>query len=301
MKKTLSILLAVMLLLTLAPLNAFAADDGIQVTVNGQAVAFPDAKPFVNADNRTLTPLSPIAQAMDLEVAWDGTQKIATFTKLYTPETAPLVDSPDDTHTGTYYLGKETVAFTIGSKEAVYTISFYDSTDTERTTPIESKTVTKKIVMDTEAIVKENRTFAPVKYLAETLGYAVDWDGMTKMVGLYSRASLADLDLLGLDSDRCALAFFKGHLAEIGNLTEMKIKSATVDGKAAEYKEFTQQELDDSELEFDGYLDGGRISYSFENGKVYKIALTYDLTMDGQTREGEYTYNLNVDGYGGPM
>ncbi len=304
MKKTRSILLAVLLLLTLTPLSVFAAD-GIQVTVDGQAVAFPDAKPYVNADSRTLTPLSPIAQAMDLEVAWDGTKKVATFTKTYTPETTPLIDSPDDTHTGTYYLGTETVDFTIGSKEAVYTVSFYDTTDTERKTPIESETMTEKIVMDTEAIVKENRTYAPVKYLAETLGFEVIWDGETKTAELNSGASLAGLDLLGLDSDYCAIAFFKGHLADIGKVTEMKIKAATVDGKTAEFQEFTQQELTESELSYEGYLDGylngGRISGSFENGNVYKVVLTYDLTMDGQTKEGNYSFDLNVDGYGGVM
>ena len=40
------------------------------------------------------------------------------------------------------------------------------------------------IQMDTAAVIKDGRTYAPVCYLAEFFGYTVSWDGSTKTVGI---------------------------------------------------------------------------------------------------------------------
>jgi hypothetical protein len=36
--------------------------------------------------------------------------------------------------------------------------------------------------MDTAAVIKNSRTYAPVRYLAEAAGYSVDWDSTAKTV-----------------------------------------------------------------------------------------------------------------------
>lgn len=40
----------------------------------------------------------------------------------------------------------------------------------------------KSVTMDTAAVIVNNRTYAPVRYLAEYFGYKVDWDGATRTV-----------------------------------------------------------------------------------------------------------------------
>ena len=48
-----------------------AAENAITVTVDNKAVVWEDATPFIQ-DNRTLVPLRAAAEAMGLEVDWDG-------------------------------------------------------------------------------------------------------------------------------------------------------------------------------------------------------------------------------------
>ena len=113
---------------------------GISVTVNGVAVPFPDAKPFIDANDRTMVPLRAVGDAMELEVNWDAAAREASFT---------------------------------GSGK---TIIFPIDSSTARTS--EGSTVT----MDTAAVIVSERTYAPVRYLAQYFGYEVGWDAGTRTV-----------------------------------------------------------------------------------------------------------------------
>ncbi len=53
----------------------------INVVVNGDRIAFPDAKPFVDAQERTQTPARFIGEALGATASWDGKTKKATFEK----------------------------------------------------------------------------------------------------------------------------------------------------------------------------------------------------------------------------
>ena len=53
--------------------------DGITVTVNGKAVEWTDAEPFINDNSRTMVPLRAVADAMGLTVDWDGKAREAVF------------------------------------------------------------------------------------------------------------------------------------------------------------------------------------------------------------------------------
>lgn len=112
----------------------------ISVTVNGKAVAWTDAEPFIDENSRTMVPLRAVAEALGLVVEWDGNNRIALFSK-----------------------GSKIIYFPIDSMVA-YTI--------------EGGTVT----MDTAAVIVNDRTFAPIRYLAEYFGYTVGWDGATRTV-----------------------------------------------------------------------------------------------------------------------
>jgi alpha-tubulin suppressor-like RCC1 family protein len=61
--------------------NSFAVGRTVDVAVNGNAVVFPDAKPFVDENNRTLAPARYIAEALGAEVSWDNPSQTATVVK----------------------------------------------------------------------------------------------------------------------------------------------------------------------------------------------------------------------------
>ena len=140
-RKCLCILLTLCLALALLPGTVLAAD-GISVTVNGKAVAWTDAEPFIDANDRTLVPLRAVADAMQLDVEWKGASREAVFSG-----------------------GGKSITFTIDSAAA---------------TTSEGGTVP----MDTAAVIVNDRTYAPVRYLAEYFGYAVGWDAATRTVSL---------------------------------------------------------------------------------------------------------------------
>lgn len=117
-----------------------AAANSVSVTVNGNTVQWPDAAPFIDAHNRTMVPLRPVADAIGLEVDWNANTREASFTD-----------------------GSRTIFFYIGSSNA-YTSEFHS------------------IVMNTEAVIVNGRTYAPIRYLAEFFGYRVNWDGYTRTV-----------------------------------------------------------------------------------------------------------------------
>ena len=113
---------------------------GITVTVNGEAVPWTDATPFIDDNDRTMVPLRAVADAMRLGVNWDENTREASFT---------------------------------GSGK---TITFPIDSSTARTS--DGETVT----MDTAAVIVNDRTYAPIRYLAEYFGYGVDWDPATRTV-----------------------------------------------------------------------------------------------------------------------
>lgn len=83
------------------------SSSGITVTVNGQAVKWTDAAPFINSDSRTMVPLRAVAEALNLSVSWNDTSKSASFSR-----------------------GGKTITFPINSKYYVTESGSYGSMDT---------------------------------------------------------------------------------------------------------------------------------------------------------------------------
>lgn len=138
MKKALSLILAPVLCFALAA--SVLADDPIRVTVNGKAVEWTDAQPFIDENNRTMVPLRAVATALGLKVVWYAAEREAAFTD-----------------------GGKVIYFPIGGSTA----SAFGSED---------------VTMDTAAVIANDRTYAPARYLAEFFGYDVEWDGATRTV-----------------------------------------------------------------------------------------------------------------------
>ncbi len=111
----------------------------VLVKAAGRFVRWPDARPFINADGRTLVPLRAVAEALGLTVSWDSDAREASFTD-----------------------GQRTITFPIGSSTA--------------------RTTEGTLSMDTAAVIVSDRSYAPIRYLAEYFGYAVSWEGSTRCV-----------------------------------------------------------------------------------------------------------------------
>lgn len=57
------------------------ADYGVKVRYNGNEVNFPDAKPFVDVNNRTLVPVRFMAESLNISVNWDEQAQKITLIK----------------------------------------------------------------------------------------------------------------------------------------------------------------------------------------------------------------------------
>ncbi|MEG2104707.1 MAG: copper amine oxidase N-terminal domain-containing protein [Oscillospiraceae bacterium] len=116
------------------------------VKFNGEAVSFPDAQPFVDEHDRTLVPLRFVTEKMGATVTWDEKTASATVVK-------------DGT----------SVDITIGSSNITLTKNGEAST----------------IVMDTKALLKDGRTFVPVRFVAESLGAWVGYSDLFNTAQIY--------------------------------------------------------------------------------------------------------------------
>lgn len=165
--KTFLTLTAAFLLFTLPLTMKADAASGISVYVDNVRVAWTDAMPFINDSDRTMVPLRQIANVMDMTCSWDSATQTAVFTKTYDNS----MECPEQYQNDYGYAQRVNVAFRINSSyAAVSTDNGYSS----------------QIPMDTSAVIQNNRTFTPVKYLAEAAGYSVTWSSSTQTIRLYS-------------------------------------------------------------------------------------------------------------------
>jgi len=109
-------------------------------------VDFPDAQPYIDKNDRTLIPVRFVAESLGADVSWYGA-------------------------TNTAYCKKNgiTVAITIGNKNLKVTKNGKTST----------------VVMDTEAVNGQSRTYVPIRFVAEALGAYVDYSTLYRTVGIY--------------------------------------------------------------------------------------------------------------------
>jgi hypothetical protein len=279
MKRTLSWLL-VLTLVVLCASPAALADGEINVTVNGVAVVWSDVRPFIDENNRTLCPLRAVGEAMGLDVDWDPIDRVAIFSE-----------------SGYYEDGSEyifTLTFTVGSTVA-YWDEYYEDADGVWGG-------TSEIYMDTAAVIVNNRSYAPVRYLAEAFGYAVDWDAPSRTVVIEDDPGyIVYWDYFATWEDCVGVYYYPGERFDEFGSTH--VVAATVDGTTsmihvlsdAELYELNEYFLGDAVYAFYIYGD-------FEDGETYFIdwdtMWTYaDGTVDTESETTEWVYTC--DGYGG--
>ena len=155
------LVLVLVLCFALMPCVALAADD-VNVTVDGKDVVWTDAKPFVDKNGRTLVPLRAVADALGVGVEWSQEDNMAIFSADHQFNDGPY----------RRYIGFEVNSF--------YSVDWRSPLD-ESGNPIYTLNYAFSM-MDTQAVEKDGRVYAPARYLAYFFGYDVDWDGATSTV-----------------------------------------------------------------------------------------------------------------------
>jgi len=150
-----SILMSLIFILASVSGNAAFADSGVTVRADGKMVPFPDARPFINEDGRTMVPVRFVSAALGAAVEWEGTRRLVTINR-------------DSTR----------IALTVGQAEAVVN---------------DGKSDVKK-TFDTKAVLKDGRTFVPLRFVSEVLGAAVAWDSVNR-IAIISTEKGKDADI----------------------------------------------------------------------------------------------------------
>ena len=176
-KQVFTILLCLMVLFNII---AYATPT-ITVSIEGQNVAFTEAKPFVDENGRTLVPLRKISEELGFDVKWDAaTKKIALVADVKQNPGKEWFDynytfvgelfqnfknhkADVETFSQIYYVGEKTVGIEYSGKG-------------------KSEIITGEI--DTCPVVKNGYTYIPARSLVEMIGYEVGWDGTTKHISI---------------------------------------------------------------------------------------------------------------------
>ncbi len=150
--KFFAILLAFCMIL---PTAAMAAESTPTPTVrvNGYAVEFPDAKPYYDENSRIMIPVRFVSEELGATVTWNDKTQTATISKDHVSIDVPI--------------GSNTI-----------TVTEYGAGAT--------------VQMDTTAVLKDGRTYVPIRYVAEALGAYVDYADAFRTVGIYSDVLTAE-------------------------------------------------------------------------------------------------------------
>lgn len=255
MKKSLALLLAVAIMVSAFCMTGAAAagttdtaagsigSNVLTVKYNGVAVAFPDAQPFVDENNRTLIPVRFVAETMGAAVSWNQETQTAVI-----EQNGIIVSVP---------IGSDTITVT---EDGIITA----------------------VKMDTAAIIREERTYVPIRYVAEALGAWVSYSDLFTTVQIYK-------DVLTPEE-----------ITRLHSYYDMS--SGEYDEATGETPLYTDEFLLTLYPEF-AYFTG---SYGFENANEWKLrnpngidTLTYTwktpTTYTGKTSGDTYTYGIQPD------
>lgn len=150
-RRILAAILLVAMVCTMSFTTAFAADtasaSATEVRVNGFLVNFPDEKPFVNSDNRTMIPVRFVGEALGADVSWSRLKNGAVI-----------------------------------EKDGVKIVLPVDTNEMIVTRDGKEKTVT----LDTKTVLQNGRTFVPIRAIAEELGAWVSFSKAYNTVEIYN-------------------------------------------------------------------------------------------------------------------
>jgi len=134
----------------------------LSIEINGNKVYFSDAYPFIDSAGRTQVPVRFISETLGYEVEWEaGSMGSGDGVVTIRPNNIHFIENGR-----TIY---RTLFIFIGSNEII--ASDEDGPDTVNRNYLGRHS----IQMDTVAMISNDRTYIPLRYVAEALGMQVDW------------------------------------------------------------------------------------------------------------------------------
>lgn len=191
------------------------------VRVNDRLVIFPDTQPYIDGNNRTMIPVRFVSEALGADVSWD-----------------------DNTQTAVISLVGTTVKIPVGSKTITVTKGGNTST----------------VTMDTQAVITDGRTCIPIRFVAEALGAYVGYSNYYNTVEI-CRETLAKDEITRLRGyDYCLYGGSRYVTDKNGKL------SANTDALLIGGKLFAPYEVNAS------FLDS---KYGYDNAREFLLRYKY--------------------------
>lgn len=178
--------LALALALMALPTAAYAQRD-VKLEVNGKPVVSTPAA-FISA-NRTMVPVRFVAEALDYQVLWNEGGRDILLTKMNfdtnKPEQALVLktDAPR-----ALLIAKDDVD------------AFYAATTRLEFKPADVKEYIDRaegVALETKPIIKENRTFIPLRAVVELFDQKISWDDETSTVSIEGKVAKTDEEIAG--------------------------------------------------------------------------------------------------------
>ena len=119
----------------------------IRITINGKIVSFPDEKPFIDSNNRTMVPLRFVSQELGYQTVWNAKTNEVTITDK-----------------------KTTIKLKVNSNVLVV------------------NNTTQK--MDTKMILKNGRTFVPLRFVTQAFGAKLIFNSKTNQIDIQTSIPL---------------------------------------------------------------------------------------------------------------
>lgn len=130
----------------------------IIVNIDGAKVNFTDVKPYLSDTGKTMVPIRAVSEALQAKVDWNGIICVAKITK----ENMKLWFAVGRTDDKNLYI---------------------TNTELNRS---------KKVLMDSIPVIKNGRTFVPLRVINEAFGYQVNWDSENYTVEINTK-NLTDI------------------------------------------------------------------------------------------------------------
>lgn len=144
MRRLSKALLSLSIFATLVSPIVVSANQDVQVKVDGSLVNFPDAKPYIDpANSRTMVPARFVSEALGYQVFWNEATRKVIITK------------------------------TINGRGVIVTLK-----EGENKAEVDGKPVT----FDAKAVIKNDRTFVPLRFVSESFGATVQWNEAQRLV-----------------------------------------------------------------------------------------------------------------------
>lgn len=294
MCKLMSLIVCTALIGTMIPCAAAADGAGVvtvhagnlNIEVNGETVKFTDAWPFIDGAGRTMVPVRFVSEQFGYNVDWDAESSMVTI--------SPGNASQDQGRQLYLVIGSDTITITDGLSAS-------------------------SVVMDTTAVIINDRTYIPLRYVAELLGYTVEWDASGTVSGSGSSAykeeylsiinkyalaeqndyynGACDFDELGINSELYLSAYddakFKYALKDLNNDSVPELFIAAYCTKYTEYTDWFTSDYQiydmytmngaDAVRMFDIYSMGYRLIYTIRENNIiacYGGGGVYDGSID---------------------